>query len=197
MMYIMNHGISKIIFNLLLLIAYASNGQYSQRTETKSSTKLSLFTGVGLIWEVPIKSNKLTLRNSLSLQMSASTSEIEEIDFAFAITLYQKTSIRYYWSIERRNRKNRNNLGFANNYIGLFIFTNRSPVLFLTESVAAVGPLDVNGIELGIQRNLGKRFYYDISAVFTYNQIFDLQTFNGEFIYGGMIEFGMHIGKNR
>lgn len=188
-----------LIFILLILIlnSEAQNIQYKSTRTSKYSPELSeelhkiSFFPLGYAYERKI-GDEFTIEAGIDFSFDAYYEDDNVFeDYALVINPTIHVEPRYYYNLEKRYRRGRNVTYNSASYIGIFSELRMNPLIEEKNGIDPVYDRFVVGPVWGIQRNLGRRGYFNFN--FGYGLLIDE---NGHAQYDGFSRFTIGIRLN-
>ncbi|NDP27697.1 MAG: DUF3575 domain-containing protein [Flavobacterium sp.] len=165
----------KFILLGLVLISFLSTAQEAEKVSVEknlNSVQLGLFS---LSYQNEIRlDRKFTLRSEAGLSTGKSTMKYPDghSESSFLIVPYINIEPRWYYSLDRRNRLEKNNTNNSSNYFSLlttYVFTQATLV---NSKNYNANPLIQIIPEYGFRRSFRKNFFWDASVGVGYRHNF-------------------------
>ncbi|NIM16122.1 MAG: hypothetical protein GTO45_29315 [Candidatus Aminicenantes bacterium] len=162
---------------ITLILLTCSLSLVAQEKENKNTVfKLSLIPLGGGV-EFRLK-DSFTLLGQVGVGMSI---EVKENDSRVIFPFYASISSRYYYNLNKRKAQGKKVDKFAANYVGVILMS-----VFKSSTVErrfSIGPV------WGLQRNIGKKGYFDLNFGFLVNFMEDETKFGGQLGFGFGLAF--------
>ena len=151
----------------LVLISFIAKAQEVEKVSVEKSMNSVQLGLLSLIYQNETRlDRKITLRSEMGL--STGTSIIEYPDGhnekSFLIVPFVNVEPRWYHSLDRRSRLNRNTINNGSNYVSLLTTFVPSRMALVNTKDFETAPFVQIIPEYGIRRSIGKHFFSEYSA---------------------------------